>query len=493
MNPRAGARRAASALIALGAGALLPLAFAPRGWWLLALLAPAALLHVLRECNNRAALVRGWLFGLGMYGTGTSWVYVSIHDYGAAPVPLAAALTLLFCAGLAIFPGVPGLYLGDSQLEGPLHSWVPVLGTLGTGLILVFTATALFLLWERAMPAIGNRAQGALLQGTSMWERAIPAIVVVLWLGAWPLSRIEWTTPTGPVRSVAMVQGNIPQLLKWEPDHLENTLAIYADLSAPLWGADFVVWPESAVPAYLDLVTDYLSEQATLAAQSGSALLLGLPSRDGRRGEEYATYNSVAELGADSGLYHKRRLVPFGEYVPLEHLLRGLIAFFDLPMSGFARGPEEQPLLRAHGIALGTFICYEIAYPELVRGALPDAALLLTVSNDTWFGASLGPLQHLALARMRALENGRDLIRATNNGVTALVDAHGRVTVQGAQFTREVVRGSVQPRTGLTPYARLGSWPALAIGALMLLALLARRASTDVGAGNSNGPRDSRP
>jgi apolipoprotein N-acyltransferase len=175
-------------------------------------------------------------------------------------------------------------------------------------------------------------------------------------------------------------------------------------------------------------------------------------------------------------MYHKRRLVPFGEYVPLEGLLRGLIAFFDLPMSGFSRGPESQELLAAGEIAIGTFICYEIAYPDLVRTALPAAGLLLTVSNDTWFGASVGPLQHLEIARMRALENGRDLMRATNNGVSALVDARGQVTARGGQFTREVVRGTVQPRSGMTPFAALGSWPVILLCAtLIALTVRARR------------------
>jgi apolipoprotein N-acyltransferase len=156
-------------------------------------------------------------------------------------------------------------------------------------------------------------------------------------------------------------------------------------------------------------------------------------------------------------------------------VLRGLIAFFDLPMSGFSRGPEEQALLSAKSTAIGTFVCYEIAYPDLVRTALPAAGLLLTVSNDTWFGASVGPLQHLEIARMRALENGRDLIRGTNNGVSALIDARGRVTVHGGQFAREVVRGSVQPRSGMTPFARLGSWPVIAVCLAVLVAVARRR------------------
>jgi apolipoprotein N-acyltransferase len=269
-----------------------------------------------------------------------------------------------------------------------------------------------------------------------------------------------------------MVQGNIAQELKWEPGQLEAILDTYVAMSEPLWGTDLVVWPEAAVPAYLDLVVDKLAPLAARAVQSGSTLLLGIPTRDAnetrRRG--FDAFNSIAVIGADSGLYHKRRLVPFGEYVPLEPWLRGLIAFFDLPMSSFSSGPAEQAPLTVRGLRVAPSICYEIVYPDLVGAGAAQAELLLTVSNDTWFGASIGPLQHLQMARMRALETGRPLIRATNNGISALIDDRGRLLVRGGQFTQEVIRGDVQPTTGLTPFARWGSWCALLLAVLPLLA-----------------------
>ena len=175
--------------------------------------------------------------------------------------------------------------------------------------------------------------------------------------------------------------------------------------------------------------------------------------------------------GADSGLYHKRHLVPFGEYVPLEGLLRGLIAFFDLPMSSFSSGPADQPPLSVQGLRIAPFICYEIVYADLVAAALPEADVLLTISNDTWFGTSAGPLQHLQMARMRAVENGRPLIRSTNNGVSALVDHHGNILARGKQFTREVIRGEIQPAEGLTPFARFGSTPILLLLGLIMVIL----------------------
>ena len=478
---------------ALLAGALLPAALAPFDLWPLAVLSPLALLTLLRRLGPGAAALRAWSFGVGMFGTGASWVYVSIHQYGSAPVPLASFLTLLFCLGLALFPaltfwawarwlrerpggvlfgftaawvlgewwrgwfltGFPWLYAGYSQLEAPLAGWAPVVGVLGIGLILAFTAAALYLTLTRTRGGPLALAASALL-----------------WTAGPVLERARWTEPTGEPLSVAMVQGNIAQELKWEPGQLEAILDTYVAMSEPLWGTDLVVWPEAAVPAYLDLVVDKLAPLAARAVQSGSTLLLGIPTRDAntakRRG--FDAFNSIAVVGRDSGLYHKRRLVPFGEYVPLEPVLRGLIAFFDLPMSSFSSGPAEQAPLEVRGLRVAPSICYEIVYPDLVGAGAADAELLLTVSNDTWFGASIGPLQHLQMARMRALETGRPLIRATNNGISALIDAHGGITVRGGQFTQEVIRGAVQPTTGLTPFARWGSWSALLLAVLPLLA-----------------------
>lgn len=496
---RAGLAAQAAALLS---GAALPLSLAPTGWWAVAPLSLAMLATVCLNGPVAAVAWRGWLFGLGSFGVGTSWIFVSIHHYGDAPVPLAAGLTFLFCGGLALFPalamgawarwlrgrpgglllgfpaiwvlcewsrewvltGFPWLLTGYSQIDGPLAGWAPVVGVYGIALLLAFSAaTAVWLL-------TGPSRSEPLRRGAAL------ALLAALWLAAWPLGRIEWSQPAGKPLSVALVQGNIPQLLKWEPDHLEHTLAIYANLSEPLWGTDLVVWPESSVPAYFDTVTEFLSTQASRAAASGSTLILGLPSRqeDPSRKRGYVAFNSVVGLGAETGIYHKRHLVPFGEYVPLESALRGLIAFFDLPMSSFSSGPPEQALLRGGGTTIAPSICYEIVYPELVRRGAAGAGLLLTVSNDTWFGASLGPLQHLEMARMRALENSRDLLRATNDGISALVDHRGAITVRGGQFSREVVRGQVQPREGSTPFTRAGYWPVIVLCLLMLVSALAR-------------------
>jgi apolipoprotein N-acyltransferase len=186
---------------------------------------------------------------------------------------------------------------------------------------------------------------------------------------------------------------------------------------------------------------------------------------------DISIYNSVVGLGAGSGIYHKRRLVPFGEYLPLDSLLRGLINFFDLPMSDFSPGPNKAAMIRAGEYKLAPFLCYEIVYPDLVRASAAEADILLTISNDTWFGDSNGPLQHMEMARMRALENGRYLIRSTNNGVTAFVDYKGQVTQQLPQFTQDVLRGEVKVMQGTTPFTRFGHWPTLLLAFTLLFAV----------------------
>ena len=200
----------------------------------------------------------------------------------------------------------------------------------------------------------------------------------------------------------------------------------------------------------------------------------------GGRGE-FRYYNAITVTGEGDGTYLKQKLVPFGEYVPLQDLLRGLITFFDLPMSDFARGPAEQALLQAKGYEIAPFICYEVVYPEFAAGLSAQSDLLLTVSNDTWFGTSIGPLQHLQMAQMRALEAGRWMIRATNNGKSALIDPFGEITTTVPQFERAVMYGEVTPMQNLTPYLHWRSWPLIILSVLLVgWALLASRVSKTV-------------
>ena len=488
-------------LIALLAGALTTLALAPYGIWPLVLVSIALLYRGLRELTPRQAAWRGWWYGFGLFASGTSWVYVSIHDYGAASPPLAAFLTLGFVAGLGLFfalaawlwalwlrrdaapvsdalafaalwvaqeafrgwflTGFPWLYAGYSQLDGPMAGLAPIGGVWLLSFALALSAALL-----ANLPRLyRNKPQfGAAL-----------ALLIAPWLIGSLLKGHAWTAPAGDPLSVAAIQGNVEQNLKWDPAQLNAQLALYRDMSFRSKPTDLLIWPETAVPVLKEQAIGYLSVMDRFASDRQSALITGVPIRQPNEHGELRYYNGVSVVGQGSGDYLKQRLVPFGEYVPLQEVLRGLIAFFDLPMSDFARGDHDQPLLEAKGHRIATFICYEVVYPEFAAEMAAGSDLLLTVSNDTWFGTSIGPLQHLQMAQMRALEAGRWMIRATNNGVTVLIDPFGQITERLPQFEQGTLYGEVQPMQHLTPYLQWRSWPLIALCSLLAIWALIRR------------------
>lgn len=491
----------ASAFAAPSAGILLTLSLAPISIWPAAIVGLLLLLWALQHCSVKAALWRGWLFGLGLFGSGASWVYVSIHLYGNAPVPLAAFLTVLWCMGLALlsaftcallrwinpqssaldialFPalwvlgewlrtwlltGFPWLFIGYAHVDGPLQGWAPIGGVLSISFILAFTAAWLFqLLTERRLAKLAP----------------VGAIVISLWSIGLSLDANRWTTDTGETLDVGLVQANIDQSEKWQPDKLGQHIALQLRLSESLWHADVVLWPEAAIPMMYHQAEPLLRDLEARAQQQQTHFISGIPYRDPSNN---AVHNSIVNLSEQRQLYFKRQLVPFGEFMPLESLLRGLIDFFDLPMSSFSAGPSDQGYLKIGDYKAAALICYEAVYLNLVKATdrLPPD-ILLTISNDTWFGSSFGPLQHLQMARMRALEWGRSMLRGTNNGVSALIGPDGRLLQQTEQFRQQVLRGSVPIRQGETPYAQFGTWPILLLClALSVLTVLRRPKASD--------------
>ncbi|MCW3147292.1 apolipoprotein N-acyltransferase [Stutzerimonas stutzeri] len=489
-------------LLALAAGALTTLALAPFDLWPLALLSIALFYLGLRQLAPKAAAGRGWCYGFGLFASGVSWVYVSIHDFGAAAPPLAGLLTLGFVAGLALFfallgwlwarwfrreqapladalafaalwlaldalrgwilTGFPWLYVGYSQLHGPLAGLAPLGGVWLLSFCIALSAALLVNLPH--------------LRTHKMQLAAALALLAAPWIAGLGLGQHAWTQSKGQPLTVAAVQGNVAQSMKWDPKKLEMQLLLYRDMTFRSRRADLIVWPETAVPILKEHAEGYLQMMADFSRQRNAALITGVPVRQPNAAGELRYYNGLTSVGSGAGTYLKQKLVPFGEYVPLQEVLRGLIAFFDLPMSDFARGEPGQPLLQAKGLQIAPYICYEVVYPEFAAGLAAQSELLLTVSNDAWFGRSIGPLQHLQMAQMRALEAGRWMIRATNNGITVLIDPYGRITEQVPQFEEAVLYGEVTPMQGLTPYLQWRSWPLIALcGLLLAWALLARR------------------
>ncbi|MEZ5529299.1 MAG: apolipoprotein N-acyltransferase [Porticoccaceae bacterium] len=352
---------------------------------------------------------------------------------------------------------LPWLYLGYAHLDTWLSGWAPVGGVLAVSWIAAFSG-ALF--------GIGTLSR----QKFTFSNAAI--LAALLWLSGWYLQTEAWTKPAGDPVSVAAVQPAIPLSTKWDSKQIDAILELYRQETEPLLDNDLIIWPESAIPAFADQVQPFLTSMSSAATNHGSALITGIPTRGGR---DHHYYNSVIGLGEASGSYHKQHLVPFGEYVPFEQWLRGMIAFFDLPMSAFSPGPDNQPHITANGHTIATAICYEIVYPTLVARAAVGANLLLTVSNDTWFGRSIGPQQHFQIARMRAVENRKPLIRATNDGITALINTRGQVVSEAPAYSQQVLTGYLTPYAGLTPFGEWGSLPILVLSLLLIAGVAASK------------------
>ena len=489
-------------LAAPAAGALAPLAFAPFGLWPLAILAPALLFLAWEEVSPRRALLRGWLFGLGMFGVGVSWVYHSVHHFGGASLPLAVALAALLVLFLALFPallgwasrrwgaglapaarltallpagwllaewvrgwlfsGFPWLNLGYALIDTPAAALAPLTGVYGVG-------------WAGTLTA-GLLALSAVERGAA-WRPAIA--VTLLWLAAWALQGHAWTRPAGEPVSVALLQGNVPQSMKWRPEARERTLDLYEAMTRDALGAQLIVWPETAVPAFYHQERFRLERLAGAVELAGGDLLVGVPVW-----REEAYYNAVVKPAEPAQRYYKRHLVPFGEYLPLRGVLGELLRVLDIPMADFGEGNGDHPPVEAAGHPLGISICYEAAFGEELIDALPEARLLLNVSNDAWFGKTLAPHQHLEIARMRALETGRWLLRGTNNGISAIIGPDGGIEQRGPQFQQYTLRGEARPMTGATPYIMSGNGPVvgLAMVAILGLVLIGRRARHGNGA-----------
>lgn len=489
---------------ALVSGALMTFAFAPLQLYPLAVLLPAILLALWFGQTPRQAFWYGWLFGLGMFSTSIYWVFISIYVYGAAPLLLAAFFTALLIAYMALFPaltgyclnrffpnknsvrlicafpalwvffewarsliftGFPWLLLGYSQINSPLRGYAAVFSVYGVSLAVLMSSGLLIKI------ILHLRQKNLIPSGLSL------VAGLVLWGLGSGLAHILWTTPFGPPVQVSLVQGNIPQQLKWSPETIQPTLAEYSKLTEPHWSSNIIVWPESAIPISLQEAEPFLNDINKKAILHHTTFITGIPVL---RPNDGGYYNAVIALGDGSGYYLKHRLVPFGEYVPLRNLFHTLLDVLHIPMSDFiaARGPIQ--LLEAGKLKFAAFICYEIAYPELVlyRGA--ELNLLLTVSNDAWFGHSIAQAQHLEIAQMRALEMNRPLLFVSNNGITATITPFGKIQAAAPPFQATVLTTKVQPMQGKTPWQRTHMDPLLIILTGLIFLAFRKRRSTDL-------------
>ena len=486
----------ANDLLAALAGILYTLAFAPFDFSYLALIALSLLFVSWQNATPARALWRGYLFGLGAFGLGVSWVYISIHDFGGADPFSAGLLTGLFVAFWAWFPalagylsikigavkpglismmvmplvwllveylrgylvlnGFPWLQVGYSQLETPLAGYIPIVGVYGTGFLAVLTASTLVYLLQ-----------------TKKHRLLLAATLAAVWLTGSVLQTIKWTHAIGEPIRVSMIQGNIAQDQKWRPENRGNTLQYYKTMTEAHWDSAVIVWPETSIPAYLADVYDwFLLPLSDAARQHETDLIVSLPAHGN---SEHERYNAVMTLGKETRMYRKKHLLPFGEYLPWQPVSGFILNSLAIKLGDFTPGAIDQPLLTAGGYPFITSICYEDAFGDAGLRGLADAAYLVNVTNDGWFGNSIEPHQHLQIARMRAMETGRFLLRATNTGVTAVVAPDGKIVSQAPQFTATVLTDMIIPMGGMTPYARSGDKPVIYGMVLALLGFMIYR------------------
>ncbi len=471
---------------ALIAGSFLAFAFAPIGIYPLAVLSPAVLFLLWLNSSAQRAFSLGLLFGIGFYGIGVSWVFISIHEFGHTSLFLAAFITSLFifilalftalqgflvtyffpkntlCKLYIIFPsawaliewvrsylftGFPWLLLGTSQVKTMLSGYAPLVGIYGVTFIVTLTASLLLTMF---CPLLNKRFNCRI----DLKHVHYPLLAMItLWVIGYGLNFISWTHTKGKPIQISLVQANIPQEIKWDPNYQKAALIHYQQLTQPHWSSRLIVWPEAAIPLLSHQAEPFLKQLDKYAKHHNATLITGIPIQKG-----FQYFNGMLALGLDQATYYKQRLVIFGEYLPWWIIwAHGLLNLLNIPLSSFSPGPENQPLFNVAQSNLGTFICYEIAYPNLVRQALKkNAQLLLTINDDAWFGHSFALGQHLQIGQFQALATGRYLAFLSNTGLTAIVTSKGKIIAKLPPFKSGVLTHSVYKSIGLTPWVFWG-------------------------------------
>ncbi|MDX1516827.1 MAG: apolipoprotein N-acyltransferase [Woeseiaceae bacterium] len=480
-----------SRLILFLLGCAATLGFAPFG---LSLLVPLTLLPLLFVCitvSPRDAAGHAFWYGVGLFVSGTYWIYISVVVFGEAPtwialllmfgLALIMSLWLAACGWLiarlghaepwsllAVAPaawvlvewlrgwvltGFPWLAVGYSQIDSAFAGWAPLAGVYGVSFAVMLSVAAIVV-------TIMNR---------QLWRHIGLVLVFAPWIAGGLLTYVDWTQPDGEPLRVTVLQYGIGQDQKWLPANRQRTLDYYRDGTRIARSSDLVVWPEVAVPSLTSRERAFIAQLESDARESGQTIVFGILEDVQERGERQI-YNSVLAVdGRREQAYRKRHLVPFGEYFPVPPQVREWLRMMSLPYNDMTAGAAVQELLTTPaGTALATMICYEDAYGAEQLYAFPAAGVIVNVSNDAWFGDSIAPHQHLQIARMRSLEVGRPTVRATNTGISAFIDHRGDIARAGAQFREVAMTDQVQPRRGATPYVAYGNVPVIAVCLVIL-------------------------
>lgn len=490
-------------------GALAILGFAPFNLWPFTIISFTGLIIGIHNRGAKHAAIIGFAWGMGFYAAGINWLYHCLATFGQLPAIGSLALMLLLFSYLSLYPalfaylsarflpdrhgsilfsmgialfwiicewlrstlisGFPWLLLGYSQTDGPLHTLAPIIGVRGISFVLCLIAVSL----SNILLGIKKRR----LAWRALAFITLSFICAQLLIGKlWVIENNEQAT------TFALIQGNISQQKKWIPAQRWPIIRTYTKHTAQNWDADIIVWPEAAIPAFEYELSSYLGALDESARANNSALITGILDFMPTKKHYYNNAIVLGLNGTDEYIssqiprYTKHQLTPFGEYVPLEPLFKFLSNIFALPYSSFSRGQYRQKNLVAKEKKFATAMCYEIIFDRQVRQNVSiDTDFILTLSNDTWFGSSIGPLQHMQMAQMRVRELQKPLIRATNNGVTAVTNAYGDISKQIPQFEENVLRAKVIPTYGKTPFNTYGYWPLIFLAVITLFALFYQR------------------
>ncbi|MGJ8620367.1 MAG: apolipoprotein N-acyltransferase [Methylophilaceae bacterium] len=484
-------------LMAFILGAIAVLGFAPYYIFPATILSLIGIIYLWAKAPSPVACLQlGFMFGLGLYIVGIYWIYISLHDFGGMPWWFAGFCTFCLCAFMATFPamvgylskrlgflllsapvlwglsdwvrswiftGFPWLTIGYSQTpHSPYAGYIPIVGIYGVSVLTVL-ASACIAIW------VANRKTVSLT-----WRRkAIIAVTTLTALGM-VLKTLEWSSPFGQPFSVSLIQGNIAQDIKWSPDATDSTMQQYVEMTQASQ-SQLIVLPETALPviaSQLDPnVKDALTEHAM---QNNGNLVVGMVEYNP---ETQAYFNSAISLGRDTTqVYSKNHLVPFGEFIPLKNLLGWIYRdWLNIPLSDLSRGGKNQRPMKLNGQHVAINICYEDVFGEEIIRQLPEATVLVNISNDAWYGQSYAADQHMQFSQARAIETGRMMLRSTNTGATAVIDQHGYVIAHAPHDIKTTLNANAQGYSGATPYVRWGNWPFILISFGLLIGLIVKR------------------
>lgn len=489
----------ASTLRTFFAGLLVPCGFAPIHMPGLAILGIALFFAQLRQQTIKQSFYTGFVFGLGFFGLGISWIYVSIYTYGHLNPLLSACITLMFVAYLALFPGLvamlyqrlaivvptervegkqlpllfncflfsslwclgeflrahvltgfPWLLLGVGQFDTPLKYLLPIIGIFGVGLITCLAATCL---------ATGLQTHR---KKRPFWIIALVAILISPLL----LKNHAWTTSHSPDIPVSIIQANISMRDKWDESLFWQILQHYEHEADQLIGKkQLIIMPESAIPVPINYVSDFLTDLDERAKKGNTAILFGIPEPTST--DDLAYYNTLSTLGTAQGSYQKQHLVPFGEFIPKP--FQQLSNWLALPAANMKPGKSKQPLVSVQNHLIASLICYEVAFPQLLRQQLPIAEWIVSISDDGWFGHSLAVYQQLQMSQVLSIQTGRYQLVANNDGLSSVINAQGDIIDSLPVSSPGILSASIRPSTGASPWVYLGDVPVLLASLLIVL------------------------